>query len=916
MAHQERCRWSFAVAFWIFLHLGLCVVPVLGEGANAGCPSYPSDPSWKDSLGGDQSSAVPVRIMRSLRVLAGTFQQGARPLLTKPTTSSEREEVQGVRLVVIHASPSDSRDVYSVSVTLTLGFWQKYSPVGLRGGGRGRLPGSTQDVNINGEGTFNEKTGELCVIGCIGSLCKYKLSLRYPAPKTIHHVSTVGKLSSIAEATDPTFFDPVTLHSITDGPFQYTMNATLAKECPTMEPDVLAEKLWREEKVCSQGWASSHQVWSTQAFDVVWNPECEGANCSPFVKVGKAGEGKGASLRFDRIRCDGNRIQGILVVTNSLQAIDRFADPTATDGTLIAEGTWDSTTGKMCMIACHLFGKEDCEIAVTMQFPLTFKITQRSLVVGHIRSLRKVKDASYFKPITFRQLSTGLQVTRFTSVKNQPEYVYTKVEEATTLCALEKKKSSSSGISYPNGVDWRDLEFHGVKDGSKAREGLNSFVNLNLFTLGDQFRTYGQLHVTSANVTGIGKQGIMNVSYSMHYAVGLVPGLDANMAGEGIYNPKTGKLCLVGCRTVDIKKKELKQELTQLEGDGRKDCQVFLSVQLPGVNSQDVLKGTVKSLRVPADLLYFKPESFSGSIFMQVAAVVWRVDLEIVISVVMLSLTVVLILVQLVYSKRYPETLPYISTSMLLLLSLAHMIPLVLNFEALFQKKKNDYRVIERGAGWPEVNEVVVRLTTMAAMLLQLRLLQLVWKSRIKSRASGDLGAAAVQERRVLYTILPLYILGGVAAVLFHSLLGFRPYEREFLWSSNQGGLWWDIKAYGGLLLDFHLFPQVVGNILWGAKEQAPLSKPFYFGMALVRSLPHIYDLCRKFRFIPAFTDTYIYANPEWDFYSVTSDILIPLVILLQAVMVYMQQRWGGRCLLPRRWRSTFEYEKVDVIAS
>jgi hypothetical protein len=116
--------------------------------------------------------------------------------------------------------------------------------------------------------------------------------------------------------------------------------------------------------------------------------------------------------------------------------------------------------------------------------------------------------------------------------------------------------------------------------------------------------------------------------------------------------------------------------------------------------------------------------------------------------------------------------------------------------------------------------------------------------------------------------------------------------------------------------LDFHLFPQVVGNVLWGAKEQAPLSKPFYFGMALVRSLPHIYDLCRKFRFIPAFTDMYIYANPEWDFYSVTSDILIPLVILLLAIMVYMQQRWGGRCLLPRRWRSTFEYEKVDVIAS
>lgn len=891
------------------LVLLLMIVPAWG--ADIGCPSYPPDPSWKGSVSDEQATAVQVQVMRRLRLLAGTFQQGNRPLLTKqdPATPLSQDEVQGVRLVVMKASPSDSREVYAVSVMLTLGFWPKYSPVGLRGGGRGRLPqgGASQDVNINADGLFNTQTGHLCALGCIGSVCKYKINLLYPAPRTIHRVSAVGNLSSVVDPTDSSFFDPVSLHSITDGTFQYTMNATLATECPKMGADIAAGKLWREEKVCSQGWASSHQIWSTQNFDVVWNSECTGANCSPFVNVGKSGDGKAGSLRFDRIRCDGTRIQGLLMVTNSPQAVDRFADPTATDGMLIAEGTWDSTTGRLCMIACHSYGKEDCEIAVTMQFPLTFTITQRSLVVGHIKSLRKETDAAYFKPITFRQLSTGLQVTRFTGLTNQPEYVYTKVETATSLCALEKTKPS--GRTYPTGVDWRDLEFHGVKDGQKPANGINSFVNLNLFTFGEQFRTYGQLHVVSAaNVTGLAEQEIINVSYSMFYAIGQNPAPDTNMAGEGIYNPKTGKLCLIACRTPDLAKKTT-TPVQQLEGESQKDCQISFTVQLPAVNSQEVLKGTVKSLRAPFDPLWFKAEKFSGAVHMQTAAAVWRVDLEIVISVIMLSLTVVFILAQLVYSKKYPETLPYISTSMLLLLSLAHMIPLVLNFEALFQKKRSDPRVI---AGWPEVNEVVVRLTTMAAMLLQLRLLQLVWKSRVKSRASSE--HPAVQERRVLLTIVPLYVLGGVLAVLFHALLGFKPYEGQFLWRSNTGGLWWDIKAYGGLLLDFHLFPQVVGNVLWGAKEQAPLSKVFYLGMALVRSLPHIYDLCRKFRFIPAFTDMYLYANPEWDFYNITSDILIPAVILLLAMLVYMQQRWGGRCVLPRRWRSRFEYEKVPVV--
>lgn len=762
---------------------------------------------------------------------------------------------------------------------------------------------STGDVTIVGQGTFHEGTGDLCVVGCIGSVCKYKLNLTYPSPRTIHRVSALGSLSSIAESSDPVYFDPVSIHSIIDGPFQYTMNSTLQIECSKLEPDVSSGKLWHEEKVCNGGWASSYQAWFSQAFELDWNPACEGANCGPFAEVGKGMAGNTSSLRFHRVRCNGDRIQGILVVTNFPSPIDPFADPTASDGMLIAEGTWDSRTGRLCMIACRLYGTEDCRIVVSMQFPLTFTVSQRSSVIGSIKSLRTQDDPSYFLQIRFRQIQSGLQFTRFTSVKNPPEYKYTKVATAMKLCDLDDKKSSSS---YPSGASWRDIEFHGVKDGSKGLTLGSTFVNLNLFTVGDQFRTYGQLHGTSGNVTGLGNQGIINVSYSIFYQIGNERTFDSTMAAEGIYDSGTGKLCLIACRRVDLKMK-------QLQGlENEKDCEVSIIVQLPPTESTEVLKGTVKSLRIPSDPLYFKQETFSGNVRIQTEENVWRVDLEIVISVVMLSLTVVFIILQLVYSKKYPETLLYISTSMLLLLSLAHMIPLILNFEALFQKKKNDYRVVGRTAGWPEVNEVVVRLITMAAMLLQLRLLQLVMKARIKARATGDL-AAAVQERRVLYVILPLYIVGGLISVLFHALFGFRPNEPEFLWTGNDGGLWWAIKAYGGLLLDFHLFPQVVGNILWGAKEQAPLSRPFYFGMALVRSLPHIYDLCRMFKFIPAAPNMYMYANPEWDFYSITSDILIPSVILLLAILVYMQQRWGGQCLLPRRWRSRFEYEMVDA---
>lgn len=352
----QQCRWKRVVIVLLLLHLGLVVVAL---GDRSACPSYQADPTWKDGVDGTQVTVLKVRVMRSLRILAGTFKQGPKVLLTRPASDAvPKDEVQGIRLVVMKAELSDSRDVFAVSVMVTLGFWQKFTPVGL-GGGRGRIPGTTtQDVTIIGDGTFDEKSGTLCVLGCIGSVCKYKLSLTYPSPKSIHRVSTFGNLSSIVGATDPTFFDPVSIHAITDGPFQYTMNATLASTCPKLQPDVAVGKLWREEKVCNQGWASSHQVWSTQAFEVSWSPECEGANCSPFAEVGKAAGGNTSSLRFDRVQCDADRIQGILVVTNSPAPVDRYAEPAAADGTLIAEGTWDSTTGKMCMIACRLFGMQ------------------------------------------------------------------------------------------------------------------------------------------------------------------------------------------------------------------------------------------------------------------------------------------------------------------------------------------------------------------------------------------------------------------------------------------------------------------------------------------------------------------------------------------------------------------------------
>ena len=287
---------------------------------------------------------------RLLRVdHGGTFKQGQKVLLPKPEgdkyTQRMRLDVEKVRL--------QRRGVFLASVVVTLEFLGGSGPPYARAPYAGDLYAGAPDagatkpdyMSIKGNGTFNAESGELCVLGCVASVCTYKLTLSYPAPASIHRVSTFGNISSVLDATDPLFFDPVSIYVIPSyGPYQYTMNTALASVCPELQTDIPVGKICREEQVCERGWIYGRS-------QVFWNPECEGANCSPFSQLGKAVAGNTSWLVFHRMTSEGNRIRGFLDVTSSLY--ERYDDPATSDGILITEGTWNSSTGKMCMIACR-----------------------------------------------------------------------------------------------------------------------------------------------------------------------------------------------------------------------------------------------------------------------------------------------------------------------------------------------------------------------------------------------------------------------------------------------------------------------------------------------------------------------------------------------------------------------------------
>ncbi|ONK68730.1 uncharacterized protein A4U43_C05F15300 [Asparagus officinalis] len=241
---------------------------------------------------------------------------------------------------------------------------------------------------------------------------------------------------------------------------------------------------------------------------------------------------------------------------------------------------------------------------------------------------------------------------------------------------------------------------------------------------------------------------------------------------------------------------------------------------------------------------------------------------------------------------------------MLAILTLGHMIPLVLNFEALFSRNHNQQNVLFRSGGWLQVNEVLVRVITMVAFLLLFYLLRVAWSSR---SADEDKKGLWVAERKTLLFCLPLYAVGGLIALLVHLS------SAGVLEKTHHHSLWEDLLSYAGLILDNFLLPQFILNMFWNSKDKS-LAPSFYVGTSFVRALPHVYDAYRAHHYIPHLSLSYIYASRDGDLYSSAWDIIIPCEVVVLVVIIYLQQRFGGASILPQRIKESGGYEMVPVV--
>ncbi|KAF1897802.1 hypothetical protein Lal_00032562 [Lupinus albus] len=771
------------------------------------------------------------------------------------------------------------------------------------------------------EGFWSESSGEICMVGTSSGYSKIGNSLNVDAVFKLSNVLNAsnitslvsGSLESLSSKKEENYFEPFSLLMFPKENYKYTLDSVEAdSDCSSgIDADQGLSLNLNKLSFCSL--YPFKRV--TRGLKLEYSSDCNSAkNCTP---ISGSSALLPSLLSLESIECTHiekhHRMRVVMTfLNNSYYDFNPSFNPKTM---LVGEGWWDEKKNTLCVVACNIIGMEsitdgahvsDCSVKLRLRFPSIWSIKKTSAIEGQIWSNKAANDEGYFKRITFKSGENHWME----SVVHGLKYEYSLLDRANQSCRKPMDVKDKEKI-YPGAYSY-DMRFDMSVRESNRRIAWGNAAPL---TVDDQFYE-SEMHTISDSVSSSSKEILNNDSlFNISYKISLSPlsyptSSDKNslfnlsselvaISAEGIYDAGAGNLCMVGCRDIST---------------NNPDCEIIMKFQFPSVNtiSGSRIKGSIESTREKSDPLYFKSLDLSASAYYIEGATrnAWRMDMEVIMALISTTLACIFVGLQLYHVKRHPNTLPFISLIMMSILTFGYMIPLVLNFEALLTQNPNTKNFLLGNVGmWLEVNEISVRLITMVAFLLQLRLLYLTWSSR---KSNESIKGLLVVERKAAYVTLPLYAAGLLIAVLLKlkkdnkdSVMFGRVYQQQ------NSSSWDKFNSYGGLVLDGFLLPQIILNLFSNMDENV-LSFSFYFGTTFVRLLPHAYDLYRTHNYASQDdTGSYFYADPSADFYSTAWDIVIPMGGILFAIIVYLQQHFGARYILPRRFKGSNAFEKV-----
>lgn len=765
------------------------------------------------------------------------------------------------------------------------------------------------------------------------------LILQYPQKFTLTSRAVLGEIRSLRKRSDPYYFGNIHISSrltYDRSSYMFVANKFVPKTCDSHLYQELDSRIniFQDSNFCKV-----FQRFASEKFDIFLGMCKNEKNCSawfPFLPEEET-EGKDSILHNFRLmitdlhcvpgaKINEVRTAKVSALFRVIHSQEDFLASGARSGlsqmTISAEGSWNSSSGHLCMIGCVGLEKDlnRCNSLISLTLPITLSVTQRSILIG---TISHAEGKEFINPVFFSKKLRPLDLwNRYNEYSDAYlSYQYSKIENAK---AFMKRTETSDLLTfvkdmlsnYPGIEDAdnftllsslsRKLSFHvsASPDPAHGRKLPKTVMVLDVLSLGKLLGRYWpelskpkrqeQASESPGNLVSADQKLPLNISAHLTLTGKYYSDI-AHLHLEGIYDQFGGKMYLIGCRDIRIQDSQIMNGNSSLES--KMDCLIELTVEYSSENTRWLKNPTAKvsiaSQRTMEDPLYFRPIRLNTFLIPYADnsdEVRFRRHFEELLRVLVLLGSVICLLSQVWYIEKKVNAVPFISLVMLTVQVLGYGLPLIMDKPVLFKCKEYRHRGLRHGGKglWLQMLDLIIKSLLLVLFVLTLRLFQKIWKSRESNNRPFPLYQKP-REYRVFFSTLMVHMIDFLVILVIHEIHGEKPSPANENPNSPDWGT--IMEDFWVLIQDCFLLPQILGNIIWQV-ELKPLSKVYYIGFTMSRFLVHAYDYLRDPIFPYYFTERErereTRNTPE--FFSRSATIVIMMVMVSLLLVVHVQQ--------------------------
>ncbi|CAH1444527.1 unnamed protein product [Lactuca virosa] len=440
------------------------------------------------------------------------------------------------------------------------------------------------------DGFWSVSTNKLCMVGSARWFSKKGnplilnavLKLNFARFINLNNSLVSGILESLASVHDSNYFEPIWIIGFPRvAQFRYNYLLVSNEECNGQNGN----------------FSQQHSVASMQSLDL----------CSIFTNQFKTykleNQDSGYPLSFPSsssflslyaIQCSLQEKKLRFLVEFQDRRNSRYDQSFNPNITLIGDGTWNGTNNELCIVACRILNQTDplesahvgdCSVRLTVWFPGIRSIKNTHATEGQIWSTKKAGDEGYFEMVKFQSFDHSLE-------NYGSKYEFTEWGKIGRFCP--RRNYFKKEGTYPSGYDG-DMSF----DMSVKYRNMDSMGSAIPSFVGDHPRTMPGESPSAA----IRYISTLNIGYEITFGMFVnstsesgIPLLSSNgrveISAEGVYDGETGRLCMIGCRS-----------LQSFGKNSSFDCEIVVRFQFP--KKKDVLAlltSVVRLVLSPHDL--------------------------------------------------------------------------------------------------------------------------------------------------------------------------------------------------------------------------------------------------------------------------------------------------------------------------